>query len=84
MCRGRYGSVCSELSEFRRERGLTQAELAEALSVGHPAISRLEAAASQGSVSGSDFRAKSYYSFRGRAASTSFHPPQGFVQPRVM
>jgi transcriptional regulator with XRE-family HTH domain len=44
----------SELSELRRERGLTQAELAEALSVSQPAISKLEAAASRGSVSGSD------------------------------
>jgi DNA-binding XRE family transcriptional regulator len=44
----------SELSELRRERGLTQAELAEALSVSRPAVSRLEAAASRGSVSGSD------------------------------
>jgi hypothetical protein len=25
-----------------------------------------------------------YFSIRGRAASTSFHPPQGSVQPRVM
>jgi hypothetical protein len=25
-----------------------------------------------------------YFSMRGRAASTSFHPPQGSVQPRVM
>jgi transcriptional regulator with XRE-family HTH domain len=46
MCRGHYGSVCSELSELRRERGLTQAELAEALSVSQPAISKLEAASS--------------------------------------
>jgi DNA-binding XRE family transcriptional regulator len=38
----------SELSELRRERGLTQAELAEALSVSQPAISRLEAASSRG------------------------------------
>ena len=44
----------SELSELRRERGLTQAELAEALSVSQPAISKLEAAAPRGSVSGSD------------------------------
>jgi len=44
----------SELSELRRERGLTQAELAEALSVSQPAISKLEAAASRRSVSGSD------------------------------
>jgi hypothetical protein len=29
-------------------------------------------------------RARPYFSFRGRAASTSFHPPQGSVQPRVM
>ena len=29
-------------------------------------------------------RARSYLSFRGRVASTSFHPPQGSVQPRVM
>jgi|SRR5215210_6737345 len=44
----------SELSELRRERGPTQAELAEALGVSQPAISKLQAAASQGSVSGSD------------------------------
>lgn len=44
----------SELSELRRERGLTQAELAEALSISQPAISKFEAAASRGSVSGSD------------------------------
>jgi hypothetical protein len=25
-----------------------------------------------------------YFSFLGRAAPTSFHPPQGSVQPRVM
>jgi hypothetical protein len=28
--------------------------------------------------------AEVYFSIRGRAASTSFHPPQGSVQPRVM
>jgi transcriptional regulator with XRE-family HTH domain len=44
----------SELSELRRERGLTQAELVEALGVSQPAIPKLEATASQGSVSGSD------------------------------
>jgi transcriptional regulator with XRE-family HTH domain len=44
----------SELSDLRRERGLTQAELAEALSVSQPAISKLEAASSRGGVSGSD------------------------------
>ena len=44
----------SELSELRRERGLTQVELAEALGVSQPAISKLEAAASQDNVSGSD------------------------------
>jgi transcriptional regulator with XRE-family HTH domain len=54
MCCGHYGSVCSDLSELRRERGLTQAELAEALSVSHPAISKLEAASSRGGVSSSD------------------------------
>jgi transcriptional regulator with XRE-family HTH domain len=44
----------SELSELRRERGLTQAELAEASSVSQPAISKLEVASSRGGVSGSD------------------------------
>ena len=44
----------SELSELRRERGMTQAELAEALGVSQPAISKLEAAASRGSVSGGE------------------------------
>jgi transcriptional regulator with XRE-family HTH domain len=44
----------SELAELRRERGMTQAELAEALGVSQPAISKLEAAASRGSVSGSE------------------------------
>jgi DNA-binding XRE family transcriptional regulator len=34
----------SELSELRRERGLTQAELAEASSVSQPAISKIEVA----------------------------------------
>jgi DNA-binding XRE family transcriptional regulator len=44
----------SELSELRRERGLTQAELAEASSISQPAISKLEVASSRGGVSGSD------------------------------
>jgi transcriptional regulator with XRE-family HTH domain len=44
----------SELSELRRERGMTQAELAEALGVSQPAISKLETAASRGGVSGSE------------------------------
>ena len=44
----------SKLSELRQERGLTQAELIEALGVSQPAISKLETAATQGSVSGSD------------------------------
>ncbi len=44
----------SELSELRREHGMTQAELAEALGVSQPAISKLETAASRGSVSGSE------------------------------
>ena len=46
----------SELSELRRERGMTQAELAEVLGVSQPAISKLEAASSRGGVSGSDMR----------------------------
>ena len=54
MCRGHYGSFCSGLSELRRERALTQAELDEALSVSQPAISKLEAVSSRGGVSGSD------------------------------
>ena len=44
----------SELSELRRERGVTQAELAEALGVSQPTSSKAEAAASRGNVSGSD------------------------------
>jgi transcriptional regulator with XRE-family HTH domain len=46
--------VLLKLSELRRERGVTQAELAEALGVSQPASSKAEAAASRGNVSGSD------------------------------
>lgn len=46
--------VLDKLSELRRERRMTRAELAEALGLSQPAISKLETAASRGSVSGSE------------------------------